>query len=69
MNMACVLFDLSIAEVWRGVTIHAAKALGIADQLGSIELGKNAHLVIWNTDDWRDIVYQPQMVKPLCRLY
>lgn len=69
MNMACVLFDLSIAEVWRGVTIHAAKALGIADQLGSIELGKNAHLVIWNTDDCRDIVYQPQMVKPLCRLY
>ncbi len=68
MNMACILFGLTIEEAWRGVTIHAAKALGIDKQIGSIEIGKTAHLVVWNTDDWRDLVYQPQMVKPVVRL-
>jgi imidazolonepropionase len=69
MNMACILFGLTIEEAWRGVTIHAAKALGMDKHIGSIELGKAAHLVVWNTDDWCDIVYQPQMVKPDVRLY
>jgi imidazolonepropionase len=69
MNMACILFGLTIEEAWRGVTIHAAKALGMDKHIGSIELGKAAHLVVWNTDDWRDIVYQPQMVKADLRLY
>ena len=69
MNMACVLFGLTIEEAWQAVTIHAAKALGLENQMGSIELGKKAHLIVWNTDDWREVIYQPQMVKPILRLY
>ena len=59
MNMACILFGLSVEEAWQGVTINAAKALNLADQLGSIEIGKKADLIIWSTDSVNDVVYNP----------
>ena len=61
MNMACILFGLSIRDVWRGVTINAAKALDLGEELGSIELGKKADLIIWSTDNMEDVVYNPSM--------
>ncbi len=61
MNMACILFGLTIEESWRGVTINAARALDMADQLGSIEIGKRADLVIWSCEDMNDIVYNPSI--------
>jgi imidazolonepropionase len=32
LNMACTLFRLTPEEAWRGVTVHAAQALGLADR-------------------------------------
>ncbi len=61
MNMACVLFGLSIEEAWYGVTINAAKALNLGDELGSIEIGKKADLIIWSTDSMDDVVYNPSI--------
>ncbi len=55
MNMACTLFGLTPAEALRGVTINAAKALGLADKLGSLEVGKRADIVVWD-------VTQPAML-------
>ena len=51
MNMACTLFRMTPMETLRGVTINAARALGLADSVGSIELGKCADLVLWDTDN------------------
>ena len=48
MNMACTLFRLTPAEALRGVTINAAKALGFDQEIGSLEVGKQADLVLWN---------------------
>ncbi len=59
MNMACILFGLSIEEAWYGVTINAAKALGLSEELGSLQKGKKADMVIWDTDNLNDIVYNP----------
>jgi imidazolonepropionase len=61
MNMACVFFRLTIAEVFRGVTINAAKALDIDKEVGSIEVGKKADLVLWSTDNLNDIIYNPNI--------
>ena len=59
--MACVFFRLTITEVFRGVTINAAKALDLADEIGSVEIGKKADLVLWSTDNLNDIIYNPNI--------
>ncbi len=37
-------------EAWRAITVNPAKALGIADRVGTLEAGKDADIVIWNAD-------------------
>ncbi len=61
MNMGCLLFGLTMDEVWHAVTINAAKALDIDQQVGSIERGKRADLIIWSCKDPHDIVYNPSI--------
>ena len=50
MNMACTLFRLTPAEALRGVTINAARALGLEREIGSLAPGKRADLVLWDVD-------------------
>ncbi|MFC3192770.1 imidazolonepropionase [Marinicella sediminis] len=57
LHMACTQFGLTVEEAILGVTINAAKALGIDDQQGSIEPGKQPGLVLWDTDEVADLVY------------
>jgi len=40
--------SVSEAEAMRWITLNAAKALGIDEETGSIEVGKAADLVLWN---------------------
>lgn len=49
MNMACVLFGLTPEEALRGVTVNAARALGLKDR-GHIAAGQKADLAMWNLD-------------------
>jgi imidazolonepropionase-like amidohydrolase len=35
---------------WRAITINPAKVIGIADRVGSLEVGKDADVVIWTKD-------------------
>ncbi len=58
MNMACTLFRLTPAEALRGVTINAAKALGLEAEIGSLQSGKQADLVIWDVDRPAQLSYQ-----------
>jgi imidazolonepropionase len=47
MNMACVLFRMTAAEVLRGVTVNAARALGLGEDRGMLRAGMRANLAIW----------------------
>jgi imidazolonepropionase len=49
---------LSSAEVWAGITFRAAHALALYDR-GVLEVGKRADIVAYQTDDYRNILYQP----------
>ncbi|WP_379554536.1 amidohydrolase [Qipengyuania sp. DGS5-3] len=42
--------DISDAEVISWITLNAAKAMGIDDMTGSLEAGKMADVVLWNSD-------------------
>ncbi len=57
LHMGCTLFGLTVEEAILGVTINAAKALGIDDDKGSIEVGKVAEMVLWDTTEMADLVY------------
>ena len=57
LNMACVLFGLTFEEAINGVTINAAKALGVESEVGSIEVGKKADFVIWDINSLTDLAY------------
>ncbi|RMA79983.1 imidazolonepropionase [Umboniibacter marinipuniceus] len=46
-NMAVNQFQLTIEEALWGITLHAAKALGIEDSRGSIAVGKRADVCLW----------------------
>jgi imidazolonepropionase len=58
MAIACRYQKLLPAEAFNAVTINAAFAIGLGERAGSIEVGKKADLVIADTNDHRDMVYE-----------
>jgi imidazolonepropionase len=57
LNMACTLFRLTPEEAWRGVTVNAARALGLADR-GRLAPGQRADLVAWDAAHPRELAYR-----------
>lgn len=58
MNMGATLFRLTVAECLAGVTRNAARALGLADRIGTLEPGKACDLAIWDIDRPAELVYR-----------
>ena len=58
MGVACRQLKMTPAEALSAVTINAAHAIGRAAEVGSIEVGKRADLVIFNAADYRTIAYR-----------
>jgi imidazolonepropionase len=56
-TMACTMMKMLPAEVVTALTLNAAAALGRADRVGSLEVGKQADLVIWDVPDYRQLFY------------
>ena len=46
LNMACTLFRLTPEEALRGMTVHGARALGLADR-GRLVVGQRADFAAW----------------------
>ncbi len=48
LGMACTLFGLTPEESLGGATRHAARALGLKDEIGTLEVGKRADFALWD---------------------
>jgi imidazolonepropionase len=57
MHLACTRFGLTVAEAIAGATTHAARALGLAGEVGTIAAGARADLVVWDADRPAQLVY------------
>ncbi|TBR38903.1 MULTISPECIES: imidazolonepropionase [Dyella] len=55
-GMACTLFRLTPEEALRGITTHAARALGLDDR-GTLALGQRADLAVWNVQQPAELCY------------
>jgi imidazolonepropionase len=58
MAMACRYQRLLPAEALNASTINAAYAVGLGERLGSLEVGKQADVLVVNAPDYRHLAYQ-----------
>ncbi|HEU5482655.1 MAG TPA: imidazolonepropionase [Sphingomicrobium sp.] len=69
MNMACTLFGLTPQETLTGMTVNAAKALGLEDEIGTIAPGKAADLCVWRLESLAELGYWIGLPGPERRLF
>jgi imidazolonepropionase len=69
MNMGCTLFGLSPEEALAGMTINAARALGLAHEVGSLAAGKTADLAVWRIDALAELGYWIGLPGPERRIF
>ncbi len=58
LNMGATLFRLTVEECLLGVTRHAARALGLGGEIGTLEPGKACDLAIWDIERPTELVYR-----------
>jgi imidazolonepropionase len=56
--LGCRAMKLSPAEAIVGATLNAAHAIGRGDRIGSIEMGKQADLIVLDVPDYRHLAYR-----------
>jgi imidazolonepropionase len=69
MNMACTLFGLTPEEALAGMTINAARALGLAHTVGTIATGKQADLCVWRIETVAELGYWIGLPGPERRIF
>jgi imidazolonepropionase len=67
--MACTLFGLTSDEAVAGMTINAARALGLAHSIGSIAAGKQADLCAWRVEALTELGYWVGLPGPERRIF
>ena len=58
MNLACWHYRLLPSEVLAGVTLNAAAAIGLQKEIGTLQAGKRADIILWDADNLDYIFYR-----------
>jgi imidazolonepropionase len=69
MNMACTLFGLTPEEALAGMTVNAARALGLDAEIGSIAAGRAADLAVWRLESLAELGYWIGLPGPDKRIF
>jgi imidazolonepropionase len=69
MNMACTLFGLTPEEAIAGMTVNAARALGLESEIGTVAPGKAADLCVWRLESLAELGYWIGLPGPERRIY
>ncbi|MDQ6645595.1 MAG: imidazolonepropionase [Chloroflexota bacterium] len=57
LELAMSSMGMSLEEALTAATINGARALGLDDQIGSLEVGKRCELALWSINDYHEIGY------------
>jgi imidazolonepropionase len=68
LSMACTLFGLTPEEALAGMTRHAAKALGLEEEIGTIAANMAADLCVWEVERPAELCYWIGMAGPARRI-
>jgi imidazolonepropionase len=69
INLACTLFGLTPEEALRGMTVHAAQALGLECDVGTLAPGKAADLCVWRVESLAELAYWIGLPGPERRIF
>ena len=69
MNMACTLFGLTPEEAIAGMTVNAARALGLDKEVGTLAPGKAADLCVWRVQSLAELGYWVGLSGPERRIF
>ena len=58
MNLGCLRYKMTPEEVLTAVTLNGAAAIDQAERIGSLEVGKDADLIVWDAYDLNYIFYR-----------
>ncbi|TDL91847.1 imidazolonepropionase [Vibrio vulnificus] len=57
MNLACISMRLTPAEALTAATYNAACAINRQEKIGSLDVGKQADVVLWNVENYQELQY------------
>ncbi|YCA45128.1 imidazolonepropionase [Bacillus sp. JZ8] len=57
MNLACISMRLTPAEALTAATYNAACAINRQEKVGSLEVGKQADIVLWDVKNYQELQY------------
>lgn len=58
MNLGCLKYKMLPEEILTAVTINPACAINMGDKVGTLEVGKQADMVVWDAPDMEMLCYR-----------